>query len=181
MQINEPAEYAILGLLESRPMHGYEMFQQFENGTLSSIVHLEMSQMYAYLKKLERLLYIEAELEQQGVRPPRKIFHLTQEGHSLFHSWLLTPVERPREIRILFLLKLYFAQQFFPEKMPHLIEQEIVACRKFLEHLEMQRPVENEKSDATFIDHVVLRSRIHQTRALLDWLREMQEEFASAR
>ena len=55
MQISEPAEYAILGLLESRPRHGYEMFQQFESGTLRQIVHLEMSQMYAFLKKLERL------------------------------------------------------------------------------------------------------------------------------
>jgi PadR family transcriptional regulator AphA len=58
MQISEPAEYAILGLLEGQTMHGYEMFQQFQNGTLRQIVHLEMSQMYAFLKKLERLKYI---------------------------------------------------------------------------------------------------------------------------
>ena len=70
MDISEPAEYAMLGLLQSRPMHGYEMFQQFEEGTLGKIVRLEMSQMYAYLKKLERLQYIESELEMQGTRPP---------------------------------------------------------------------------------------------------------------
>ena len=34
MYISEPAEYAILGLLESQSMHGYEMFQQFKNGAL---------------------------------------------------------------------------------------------------------------------------------------------------
>jgi DNA-binding PadR family transcriptional regulator len=65
MQISEPAEYIILGLLHDQPMHGYEMFQQFESGTLGEIVHLEMSQMYAFLKKLEQLGYIEAELESQ--------------------------------------------------------------------------------------------------------------------
>jgi len=80
MYISEPAEYAILGLLESQPMHGYEMFQQFKNGALGQIVHLEMSQMYAFLKKLERLKYIEAQLEAQGPRPPRKIFRLTEQG-----------------------------------------------------------------------------------------------------
>src|SRR6266699_2365610 len=111
MQISEPAEYAILGLLEGQPMHGYEMFQQFQTGTLRQIVHLEMSQMYAFLKKLEQLKYIEAELESQGVRPPRKVFHLTASGR------------------------------------------------------------------AAFFDHVVLRSRIHQTRAVLDWLHELQREF----
>ena len=82
MQISEPAEYAIMGLLEHQPMHGYEMFQQFQTGILGQIVHLEMSQMYAYLKKLERLAYIEAELEAQGVRPPRKTFHLTDLGRA---------------------------------------------------------------------------------------------------
>jgi PadR family transcriptional regulator, regulatory protein AphA len=178
MQISEPAEYAILGLLEGRTMHGYEMFQQFQNGTLRQIVHLEMSQMYAFLKKLERLEYIEAELESQGVRPPRKIFHLTDHGRKIFHEWLMTPVERPREIRVLFLLKLYFVRQIIPDQTSRLIDREIIACRKFLDHLESQRLPDARTSDTAFLDHVVLRSRIHQTRALLDWLRELQHDIA---
>jgi DNA-binding PadR family transcriptional regulator len=180
MQISEPAEYAILGLLESQPMHGYEMFQQFQNGTLRQIVHLEMSQMYAFLKKLERLAYIEAELEPQGIRPPRKIFHLTDPGRAVFHAWLTTPVERPREIRVFFLLKLYFVRQIIPDQTAHLIEREITACRKFLDHLESQRLPDAHTSDSAFLDHVVLRSRIHQTRALLDWLCELQSAFVKS-
>ena len=181
MQISEPAEYAILGLLESQPMHGYELFQQFQSGILRQIVHLEMSQMYAFLKKLERLEYIEAELEPQGVRPPRKIFHLTDAGRSIFLEWLTTPVERPREIRVLFLLKLYFVQRIVPKQTAHLIDQEVIACRTFLDHLEAQRLPDARTSDTAFLDHVVLRSRIHQTRALLDWLSELQRDFAEAR
>jgi DNA-binding PadR family transcriptional regulator len=177
MQISEPAEYAILGLLESQPMYGYEMFQQFQNGTLRQIVHLEMSQMYAFLKKLERMEFIEAELEPQGVRPPRRIFHLADSGHIVFHEWLTTPVERPREIRVFFLLKLYFARKIIPDQTARLIEREIIACRTFLDHLESQRLPDAATSDTAFLDHVVLRSRIHQTRALIDWLCELQSEF----
>jgi DNA-binding PadR family transcriptional regulator len=180
MQISEPAEYAILGLLESQPMYGYEMFQQFQNGTLRQIVHLEMSQMYAFLKKLERLEFIEAELEPQGIRPPRRIFHLTDTGRAVFHAWLTTPVERPREIRVSFLLKLYFVRKIIPDQTARLIEREISACRKFLDHLESQRLPDAHTSDSAFLDHVVLRSRIHQTRALLDWLCELQSDFAKA-
>jgi len=55
-------------------MHGYEMFHHFRETTLGQIVHIEMSQMYAFLKKLGHLGYIEAELEPQGSRPPRKVF-----------------------------------------------------------------------------------------------------------
>lgn len=183
MQISEPAEYVILGLLKSRPMYGYEMFQHFESGTLGQIVHLEMSQMYAFLKKLERLEYIEAELESQGPRPPRKIFHLTDAGHDLFQGWLTQPVEKPRDIRILFLIKLYFVQHHHPERLADLIDRQIRACQRFLEHLESLHFADSGSSatnDLAFFDHVVLRSRIHQTRALLDWMRELQAEWTGS-
>ncbi len=178
MYISEPAEYAILGLLESQPMHGYEMFQQFKNGAMGQIVRLEMSQMYAFLKKLERLEYIEAQLETQGSRPPRKIFHLTTKGRQAFFRWLKEPVERPREIRILFLIKLYFVQQLIPKEIGSLIDQQIVSCQNFLNHLESQHLIPLETSDGAFFDHVVLRGRIYQTRSLLDWLRELQHQLA---
>ncbi len=178
MYISEPAEYAILGLLESQPMHGYEMFQQFKNGAMRQIVHLEMSQMYAFLKKLERLEYIEAQLEMQGPRPPRKIFHLTTKGRQAFFQWLTEPVVRPREIRILFLIKLYFVQQLIPKEIGSLIDQQIVSCQNFLNHLESQHPIPLETSDGAFFDHVVLRGRIYQTRSLLDWLHELQHQLA---
>src|SRR5437879_1554065 len=108
MQVSEPAEYAILGLLEEQPMHGYELFQRFQSEVLGQIVHIEMSQLYAFLKKLERLDLIEAELEPQGARPPRKVYQLTSAGRAFLQEWLTVPVERPRDIRIFFLIKLYF-------------------------------------------------------------------------
>ncbi len=172
MQISAPAEYIILGLLKSQPMHGYEMFQKFENSTLGEILHLEMNQMYAFIKKLEKLGYIETTLETQETRPPRKIHVLTQSGNAIFQEWLTQPVEKPRDIRIIFLLKLYFVQKFMPHTMSNLINQEISACNSFLHHLEAKHPTI--KNDDTFFDQIVLRSRIHQTRALLEWMRELQ-------
>lgn len=179
MQISEPAEYAILGLLKSRPMHGYELFQQFAGEPLGQIVHLEMSQMYAFLKKLERLRYIEAQLEPQGVRPPRKVFHVTQVGLDVFAKWLIEPVEKPRDIRIFFLLKLYFVQLFLPRQMLTLVEHQILACQHFLDHLEAKQHLDASDGNSVFLDHVVLRSRIYQTRSLLEWMRELQNELVA--
>lgn len=177
MQISEPAEYAILGLLEENPMHGYEMFQHFQSGTLGLIVRVEMSQLYAFLKKLERLAMIEASLEQQGVRPPRKVYHLSEHGRALFRQWLTMPVERPRDIRLLFLIKLYFVQRLFPDQLATVIDQEIKACRGFLAALETQSHDPRSIRDPASFAQVVLASRIYQTRALLDWLHELQAEF----
>ncbi len=178
MQISEPAEYALLGLLKNRPMHGYELFQYFADGTPGQIVHLEMSQMYAFLKKLERLGYIEAHLEPQGARPPRKIFHLTPAGHAEISTWLTMPVEKPRDIRILFLIKLYFMQGSSSEQTNHLIAQQIQACQRFLLQLEARQHDDAETGDEAFLNHVVLRSRLYQTRSLLEWLHELQQEIA---
>src|SRR5256714_15690117 len=100
-------------------MHGYEMFQEFRNSTLGEIVHLELSQMYAFLKKLERLEYIEAELEPQGIRPPRRIFHLTDAGRFVFHECLTTPMERLREIRVTVPIKLYYVRDIIADQSTH--------------------------------------------------------------
>ena len=182
MQISEPAEYVILGMLKKQPMHGYEMFQQFQNSTLGQIVHVEMSQLYAFLKKLERLEYIEvAEWETQGIRPPRKIFQLTRQGQDVFLQWLTLPVEKPRDIRILFLIKLYFVQRYLPTRLGSLLAQQIDACKRFLAHLEEQHAVSTAStSDEAFFESIVLRSRIYQTRSLLEWMHELQRELIGA-
>ncbi len=180
MQISEPAEYVILGLLKGKSMHGYEMFQQFQSGALGQIVHVEMSQLYAFLKKLERMAYIEADLEPQGMRPPRKIFHLTEKGQSTFLRWLTQPVEKPRDIRILFLVKLYFVQHYLPSQTLYLTEQQIQACAHFLKRLESKHlSIIDPANDETFFNHFVLSSRIHQTHSLLEWLHELQAELAA--
>jgi hypothetical protein len=98
-------------------------------------------------------------------------------GQETFFSWLTLPVEKPRDIRILFLIKLYFIQRFLPPKTHHLIEQQLWACQRFLAHLESQQQINTETGDDAFFKHVVLRSRIYQTRSLLDWLAELQHEF----
>ena len=192
MQISEPAEYIILGLLKKHPMHGYEMFQQMGSSVLSQVLHLEMSQMYAYLKKLEKLEYIETRLEAQGPRPPRKVHHLTAQGDRAFMQWLTTPVEKPRDIRILFLIKLYFIRQLLPYEVTTLIAQQMSACQRFLEGMEtayavriqhvdeqeqrehVEHEASRESDDDIFFNHIVLQSRIYQTRALLDWLQELR-------
>ena len=177
MRISEPAEYMILGLLIDRPMHGYELFQQIEQGIMHEIVHVEMSQMYAFLKKLERLNYIHAQIKLQGNRPPRKTFQISEDGRNIFLHWLNQAAEKPRDIRLVFLLKLYFIQKLQPNHTEQLLEQQIQACQKFLVHLEGKQPGQVEKnSDEEFFAQVVLSSRIQQSSSLLHWLYDLQRE-----
>jgi hypothetical protein len=99
--------------------------------------------------------------------------------------WLTEPAEKPRDIRILFLIKLYFVQHFQPQETRILLEKQLQACQRFLDNLESKQAQEStyktssdDEYDSYFFDRVILRSRIHQTHALLDWIQELQQEMS---
>jgi len=132
-----PTEYAVLGLLLDGPKHGYELARRFSPETpLGEICHLEMSNLYAILKKQEQASNIEAELETQGARPPKRTFHLTDQGRAVFMEWVRAPVDRTREVRLDFVVKLYFARQLGPDDVSSLIGQQLEVCRSIMANLQ---------------------------------------------
>ena len=134
-------------------------------------------------KKLERLTLRPGTNTNAGTRPPRKIFQLTPAGQEVLQQWLTQPVNKPRDIRIYFLIKLYFVQRYQPGQVTQLMQQQQQACEQFLLSLQkmQEQPVKTttETLDADFFAQVVLGSRIYQTRALLAWLKELQQEKTS--
>jgi len=131
------SEFALLGLLLDGPKHGYELARRFSPETpLGDICPLEMSMLYALLKKQEKAGYIEAQLESQGTRPPKRTFHLTDLGRAAFMDWVRAPVARTPEIRLDFLVKLYFARQLGSDDVGALIGRQIEVCRSLLEGLQ---------------------------------------------
>jgi len=96
-----PAEHAMLGLVLLGPRHGYEIAAHFgPEGDLGIVCQLPMSLLYAQLKRLESLGYLEGTTEFQANRPPRRVYRLTPEGEAEFWRWLDQPVARIREIRM---------------------------------------------------------------------------------
>ncbi len=68
----EVAEYALLGLLREGPRHGYLLAAAFgPEGRLGIALRLKMSQMYAYLRKLERQGLLLARDETDAELAPR--------------------------------------------------------------------------------------------------------------
>jgi DNA-binding PadR family transcriptional regulator len=131
-----PTEYAVLGLLLDGPKHGYELARRFSPETpLGTICHLEMSMLYAILKKLEKGEYIEAEMLAQGNRPPKRVFNLTAIGRAAFMEWVRSPVARTREIQPDFMIKLNFARQLGTDDVGALIGRQIEVCRQIQERL----------------------------------------------
>jgi len=71
--------------------------------------------LYHHLKKMEKSGWVVSSVEQQSSRPARQVYDLTESGRAELNRWLSEPVKHTREIRLEFLVKLYFARRTDPD------------------------------------------------------------------
>ncbi|HLY31736.1 MAG TPA: helix-turn-helix transcriptional regulator [Ktedonobacterales bacterium] len=189
---HEAVEYALLGLLRDGPGHGYRLAAAFgPSGRLGLIVRLKMSQLYAYLHKLERTGWLT--MTDEGETAPdgqsgkeagrmRRVFALTSAGENAFDAWLATPITATREMRLTFLLKLAFALHD-PMQARTLVARQREASATWLGRLRAQEarvrsdggedaPVGQEER---LIRLLTLRQRIRLSEATLAWLDETSQ------
>ncbi len=165
---HDAAEYALLGLLREGPCHGYRLAAAFApDGHLGPILRLKMSQMYAYLHKLERLGWLVPRDEAAGTARTRRVFALTSEGARAFDRWLAEPVAATRDIRLDFLLKLAFAIERDRAFAATLVARQRAATAARLERLRAQAAA---NGDPLSLRRLALGHRISQTEATLAWL-----------
>jgi DNA-binding PadR family transcriptional regulator len=97
----------LLGLLRRQEMHGYRMFE-FIDRELSICTDLKKPTAYFLLTQMEKDGWVWVEHEREGNRPPRKVYHLTEEGERAFWHLLeenlstFTPVFFPGDMGLSF-------------------------------------------------------------------------------
>lgn len=173
-----PAEHALLGLLAGTDHgsgHGYDLARRFgPDAPLGNVMRLEPGMVYHHLKKIERFGWVEGEAETAEGRPARRVYSLTAAGRTELARWLAEPVSHTREIRLEFLVKLYFALLLDPPLASRLIAEQREQCARLLEALaptdaagDESLPRESrERRFASFVRDM----RFAQTRAAMDWL-----------
>ena len=130
---NLTLEHVLLALLDQRPMHGYELYQELcELKGISLIWNIKQGLLYALLDKLEGKGYLTSQLVQGETYPPRKYFHLTETGKSTLQTWLKTPERRARDIRQEFLAKLIMARRYGISEALELIHLQEQVSRHYL-------------------------------------------------
>lgn len=162
-------EHALLGFLRQSPMHGYEIHQRLSdpNG-LGVVWHIKRSYLYALLTRLENEnLIVIASLQAQDFRPPRKVFALTPLGEKAFLKWVQSPVAHGRDVRLNFLVKLFFARREGAQAVAHLLKRQRIACQNWLSQ---QEEAADRLREAQTYEWLVCQFRIGQLQAMLDWL-----------
>ncbi len=154
----------LLGLLMSRPQHGYELYQEFDR-ELGRVWQIGLSQLYAQLKQLEEAGLVTAQTKPQPSRPARKVYSLTDEGRAVFMDWVHQPTPYLRHIRVEFLARLYFYRLLSLPGLDQLVAEQKEVCRAQIESFGQMAA----GADDSF-RRLVLEFRQGQLEAVTRWL-----------
>jgi len=124
------SEIVILAMLGQRPQHGYELKKCIELA-LGGTVSLNNNVLYPALKHFEALGALVREVMPQEGKPNRHIYHLTERGSELLHTYLcdFPPEQAANEAE-------FFTRVAFFDYLE--LEERQVILRKRLAHLEAQ-------------------------------------------
>lgn len=163
-------ENALLGFLRDEPLHGYEINRRLvETPELRLVWRVKQSRLYALLSRLEDEGLLEATLEPQDGRPPRKVYHLTTAGARAFDRWLTQPVQLPREMRLEFMLKLFFALREERQTAFRLIDSQLAVCERWL-------ATQTDGETPSAYTRAVRRYRSGHIEAIREWLVRLPAE-----
>ena len=167
------AEYSLLGLLRLQPRHGYELAEQFAPaGELGGIFRLHPSLLYAHLKRLESAGHISAAADRVGSGPIRQVYTVTAAGEAALRGWITRPVQHNRDIRVDFLLKLYFARRLDPAATAGLLVDQLVIARGWADRLGATLAGASAESFARLVGEL----RLTSVRATIEWLERRQAD-----
>jgi DNA-binding PadR family transcriptional regulator len=171
MQLS-PTAYVILGMLDWRPMSGYEIKSLVDKST-RLFWAASYGQIYPELRSLAAAGLIEGKARPQGGRK-RNVYRLTAAGRRELRAWLAADPE-VFEMRDEGLLKLFFAASR-PDSAPGTLEAK---RRHHLEIAERLSEIERTGGPEGFA-HLVLRYGIDFNRWIADWCERTRAELEEA-
>ncbi|MFH1116001.1 MAG: PadR family transcriptional regulator [Pseudomonadota bacterium] len=162
-----PAEFPVLGMLYTRPAHGYDLCRKLRQ-QLGEIWTLRTSHIYALLAGLERDGLVRHNCVEQGTRPAKKVFTITDKGRLVFWVWVRSPVMNVRDIRLEFLTKLHFARLDSFSTLEDLIANQLNVCRSGRRRLKKVRVLSETETEAVGLDF-----RVAMLSAAIRWLERL--------
>jgi len=161
----------ILGLLDLRPMTGYDLKKTFD-GTVAHFWSADQSQIYRTLARLESDGLVDVRVISQPGKPDRREHRLTDDGRAMLAAWLRSPLpdDKPRE---LFLGRLFLVgREDDPDLVRALLTERRKAARQQLATLESISA--DDDGLAARLRSATLRNGILHVQAELTWLDELE-------
>ncbi len=166
----------ILGLLASRPQHGYQLLETFNQpDQLGNVWNLSTSQLYAVLKRLERAGWIMGEQIASEIAPTRTEYAITSAGKSHLQAWLEEehPYASIRRVRVEFLSRLYVAYRLGLPAAP-IIARQRESCKE-----SQARLLNASEGSGAGIGGLAMELANAQLQAVLEWIDQCEVVFKS--
>ncbi len=126
----------LLGLLMGQSQHGYQI-NEFIERNLSSITDMKKPTAYAALDKLSQKGFIDVHLEQEGNRPPRKVYSINEKGKQYFYKLLLNNLSSAESVNYQGDIGLMF-MDFLPlAKTVPALQERLAKNKKFIQMIKM--------------------------------------------
>jgi PadR family transcriptional regulator, regulatory protein AphA len=168
------SEFVVLGLLYEKPTHGYDLHKQITDpDNIGMIWHINMSNLYAQLEKLEQKGFITGVIHSGETHPNRTEYHITQEGQQAFVAWLETVVSHPRDFRQEFMARYFYLLRLFPKKTIPFCQRQLAECKTWLANIS---ELQQKGKQRSIFKSSVIDFRIAQIGAILQWLEKIQNQ-----
>jgi DNA-binding PadR family transcriptional regulator len=131
--------YALLGLLATHPMSGYDI-KAFADFTVRHFWAISYGQIYPELKQLEELGLVSSEEAAVGGRQ-RTVYHPTPQGLEALEAWLAEPATASMEVRDEILLRIFFSDLGAPKDRERLLRAMVKRHREVADRLAEHRPL----------------------------------------
>jgi PadR family transcriptional regulator AphA len=166
-------EFAILGLLSTRPMSGYEL-TAFAGGSIGHFWPMHRSLVYRELGRLEEAGFVTGTDVPQERLPDKRSYTLTPAGRGALDEWLAMPGFEPARYKNEFLVKFFFASKMGPNQLRKLIDDYRATLERELAQL--QAIVEKtEVIPGAQFGRLAARHGVYTRQALLAWIAEVED------
>jgi DNA-binding PadR family transcriptional regulator len=168
-------KYAILGLINRKPLTGYDITKEFNSG-LVDFWYAKHSQIYPELKKLTDERLISYEIIIQGEKLEKKLYTITQDGKNCLQEWLAKDEPLGPTPKDIFRLKAFFCDEIPNDILLIQFQNASIKHSKKLTYLENAMKELLKQSDVSkvsspeFGDYIVLNGAIMREKTYIDWL-----------
>ena len=146
--------YALLGVLESRPMNGYELTKFFDSAA-RWVWSAPQSQVYTTLRRMQDDGLIAGAAQTRTTRTTSHVYSITDKGRAELMSWVATPHDQP-PTRDAFLLQALYFDDVSPQEAAAVVREFMATRERLIEQWTVQRDLLLKK------DTPLIRERLRQ-------------------
>jgi DNA-binding PadR family transcriptional regulator len=171
------AEIVILAMLRQRPQHGYEIKKGIEQA-FGGTVALNNTVLYPALKHFEEVGAVVRQVVQQEGKPNRHIYHLTEGGIELLHTYLCEfgPEQAANEAE--FFTRVAFFDYLELDERQQILKTRLAYLQGVLEYLQRLQQMADELCPRVEAQQRVLAFHLQRIRNeyqwIVTWLEELQ-------